>query len=423
MWIARIIGGVAALVACLSLVPSSLAAPALDGEFDLSDMPKHLTQGPDGNIWVAFGSKVARITPAGAVTEYDPQKVGSPHGIAAGPDGNLWVTQAGGVARFSPQNPDAAEEFAIAEISSGEAIVTGPDGNLWTASGKNVIEIPPGNPAGRELHEVAGMDARGIDATSDALWVVDRTGGRMIRMATDGTFDPITVGGGPQEVAAGPSNVVAFTNPSGDHHVGRLVAGGSPLTTLTGTTDPFGIDYGPDGAWWFAEFGTKTIGRLTADGQVTHLDGFSSGPRHITAGPGNTLWVALEQANKVARVSGVVAPPASGGPGGGTGSPGTGSADRVAPAVRRLSLAHRKLRAGKRPVVRLTLSEAGRVRIELRRRGARRASVVTRRAKAGRNVLRLRRLRPGRYVLKLTVTDAAGNRSAPKRLTLRVVKR
>src|SRR4051794_2964366 len=88
----------ASLIAALA-PGSALAAPTIDGEFPVSDTPKGIAAGPDGNIWVSVGGKIAKVTPDGTVTEYDPADVGSPNGIVTGPDGNLWVTQSGAVVR------------------------------------------------------------------------------------------------------------------------------------------------------------------------------------------------------------------------------------------------------------------------------------------------------------------------------------
>ncbi len=100
--------------AALAIPGSALAAPKIDGEFPVSDQPRGITQGPDGNIWAAVGGKVAKITPAGRVTEFDPANIGSPQGITTGPDGNLWVTQSDGVAKFSPADPNSATGFSVA---------------------------------------------------------------------------------------------------------------------------------------------------------------------------------------------------------------------------------------------------------------------------------------------------------------------
>ena len=79
---------------------SAAAAPVLNGTFPVSDTPYKLTQGSDGNVWVVVGgTKVARITPEGAVTEFDLTGVTGAKGITNGLDGNLWVTATGKVVK------------------------------------------------------------------------------------------------------------------------------------------------------------------------------------------------------------------------------------------------------------------------------------------------------------------------------------
>src|SRR5256885_2216560 len=54
-----------------------------------------ITAGSDGNIWFTDSGnrKVGRITPSGAVTEFElPDAGGIAFGIAVGPDKNIWIT-------------------------------------------------------------------------------------------------------------------------------------------------------------------------------------------------------------------------------------------------------------------------------------------------------------------------------------------
>lgn len=478
--------------ALLSGAAGAGAAPVVDGEFALPGPPRHLTTGPDGNVWAAIGGggDVARITPAGAVTPFDPATVAAPVGIAKDLDGRLWVTQGGGVARFLPVDPDAAEAFPITGLTDPRAIVLGPDGNLWTASNDKVFRIPPGDPATFTAFTVNGLSARGITAGTDGhLWVADfGTGsddGRLIRVATDGTFVAIPTAGGLQEVAAGPAGQVVFTDAvSTPHRLGRLTFGGAVEPTPVPLGDPFGITLGTDGAYWTARFGTHDLGRLTPDGQHTVLGGLSaaSGPRFLTAGPGNTLWVGLEVAEKVARVTGVDPPAPVGGGGtggGGTGGGGTGGSggepiggggtatppDVTAPKLSAVRLTRARFAAGRRLAapakgrpgvgtqVRLTLGEDAVVRVvverglagrrsgkscvapraALRRRKActRFRAVTTLRASrlAGARAVDVtgrvggRSLPTGSYRLRITATDGAGNVSREVRLAGTIVRR
>jgi uncharacterized repeat protein (TIGR01451 family) len=118
---------------------------------------------------------------------------------------------------------------------------------------------------------------------------------------------------------------------------------------------------------------------------------------------------------------------AAAGGGGGGGGGGTTTPDTTAPVLGAFA-AKGKLRSGRRGRLRAVLSEAASVRIVVARtRGKRRrVGVIVARLAAGEGVivvprkLKGKRLKPGLYRLTAVATDAAGNKSAPKRITVRV---
>src|SRR5438445_12164715 len=57
--------------------------------------PVDLAAGPDGNMWFVeqSASKIGRITPDGAVTEFPISNGGPPLDVTAGPAGSLWFTE------------------------------------------------------------------------------------------------------------------------------------------------------------------------------------------------------------------------------------------------------------------------------------------------------------------------------------------
>src|SRR5262245_16585588 len=305
----------AAVAVAAALVPGVASeAPAVPGQFDVSKQPGQLTLGPDGNVWVLIGSDIAKVQPNGTVTEYNPDKLDGATGITAGPDGNLWATDTKKVVKIPPADPLTATDFAIDDLTSPQGITTGPDGNLWAGTTDNVLRIPPGDPTTYKTFPVAGLSARGITAGGGLIWVADffNAGagtGQVHSVTVDGTETPYTVEGSPQGIAAGAGGQIAYANQGAPQHVGRISPGGQPLKSFyPNGTDPFGMTFGPDGNYWYAEFGVNKVGRLTPDGKVTDFGGLSpdSGPRYITAGAGNTVWVSLEKTKKIARVSGVV---------------------------------------------------------------------------------------------------------------------
>ncbi|HEX5374916.1 MAG TPA: hypothetical protein VFW48_02050 [Solirubrobacterales bacterium] len=91
-----------------------------------------IAAGSDGNVW--FGdcgtpTAVGKITPAGAVTEYEVP--GPPRSIALGPDGNLWFTQGNEESIGRITTSGVSTIFPAPSPSLPVSIVAGPDGNLW----------------------------------------------------------------------------------------------------------------------------------------------------------------------------------------------------------------------------------------------------------------------------------------------------
>ena len=120
-----------------------------------SGSPGEITAGPDDNVWfvettTTGANKIARITSAGAITEFDvpapPGGNAGARGIAAGADGNLWFVEefANKVVKMTTDGLMTA--FVIPTPRSvPNGIVAGPDGNLWFteyAAGK-VAQITP----------------------------------------------------------------------------------------------------------------------------------------------------------------------------------------------------------------------------------------------------------------------------------------
>jgi streptogramin lyase len=469
----------AALLASLVLAgvaPAAVsAAPAVTGEFPtsgtLSDKPSHIAEGPDGNIWAVLeDSKLARVTPSGAVTEFANANLSGARGITTGPDGNLWVTATNKVVQIDPTDPTNGTPTTINDIGSAQGITTGPDGNLWTGSDTNLIKIPPGDPSGNTPFNGVLGSARGIARGGDGnIWVADRGSQRIASFTTAGspTYYATSPTGGPMGVAAGPGTQIGFTDPlTSPQEVGRITPGGTAqrASTPDGLGDPTDIVFGNDVAYWMARFGDSDLLRMTPAGQQTTLTGLSanSGPRYITKGPSDTLWVSLETAQKIARISGVSAPPSSSGGGG-------APADHTAPGFSKASMSDKTVVVGKAATpltgtaaaktgttIRYTLSEAASVSLRIDRKlkgrkvkkGKKRvcakptrknrkkarctrlkkAGTLRRASHAGKNSvkfsgrIRHKALKPGSYRLTIVATDAAGNKSKAKRIDFRVVK-
>ena len=311
-------------MAAAALAAPAAAAPAVSGEFAIPSgvgSNNDIVQGPDGNMWVTTenNSSVARITPDGVVTEFP---VGNTaYGIESGPDGNLWVSTEIGVRKVPPANPAASTPYDVGLPGGGRGIVTGPDGKLWVAGTNQLVSFSPADPEGTDdSTAIAGLDPRGMSVGSDGLLWIAGNNGKVYSATAAATPTvppsdlPIAAAGGAQDVAGGgPSGQVAYAAPTTDPQtVGRITPGGLPLKTELTASDPFGVVFAPDGAYWVARSATNDLLRLTPDGQTTTLTGFAPsggvGPRKIATGPNNTLWVTLDTPEKVAKVTGVEPP-------------------------------------------------------------------------------------------------------------------
>lgn len=95
--------------------------------------------GPDNNVWFTEQKHVARITPAGVITEFTYPSAATSNtdgATAAGPDGNVWFTeyQNGKVGKINPTSHVITEYDVSATpnfCANPAQIVAGPDGNMY----------------------------------------------------------------------------------------------------------------------------------------------------------------------------------------------------------------------------------------------------------------------------------------------------
>ena len=305
------LSGALALLAVASSPAGAAKGPKLTGKFTVSGVGANneITKGSDGNVWVTLdnANDVARLTPNGTVSEFDAINITNPVGIASGPGGNLWVTQPGGVAIFNPADPDSATKYAIADITDARPIVRGPDGNMWTVSGDKVIRISAADPTQFTSFPVL-VAGRDIDRGKDgSLWVADFAG-QVVRVDTDGNATAFNTGAGSglQAIAAGPSGEAGYADPTSNPQiVGRIVKDKVRKTKSSG--DPFGVAYAAKSYWMprFASGDLLSLDPKTGKTRTAVKLGENVGPRRIATGPGKTLWITLDGADKIARVSGV----------------------------------------------------------------------------------------------------------------------
>jgi streptogramin lyase len=309
-----------ALSAALVWAPGAFGAPAVTGTFKVPGVSTNNKDvaGPEGDIWVTLegSDNVARVTPTGDVKEFELGLEGTT-GIAVGPEGKLWVTAKEAVAGFKPGDPEGSvEETTITTVKAeGSAIVAGPEHKMWVATEGEVLRFSPATPATHEEVLITGLAPHDIDSVGSVVAVADGGAPRIITFTT--AFEPheIKYGamGGSQGLAIAPSGQIGFSDPGANPEQIGLVTPPNPAQLQEQLGDPFGVAYGEDGAFWFAQFNDGGVVRLTADGQKSFLAGLPKmSARQITTGPDHTLWVTLTKATEegLARISGVEPPPA-----------------------------------------------------------------------------------------------------------------
>ena len=280
-----------------------------------------ITAGSDGNIWFTDSGnrKVGRITPSGAVTEFElPDAGGIAFGIAVGPDKNIWIT----VTAVGQGRPDwIARIYSSGEVTkfpagtgsgsypgtSPEGITAGPDGNIWfTEAGAGRIgritpagvltEFPIGDPESSPRGIVAGPDGN--------LWFIK--GGRfnagIAKISPSGVITDYRFGAVDElylsAITAGPDGNLWFTQsqlsgPQPQGAIGRVTPNGVITTfALPKGSTTHGLATGLDGNIWFTDSGRNAVGRISTTGAIREyaLPRRNAQPEAITAGPNGRLW-------------------------------------------------------------------------------------------------------------------------------------
>ena len=228
-------------LAAIAASPAA-AAPDVDGKFTVSGVgtDNDIAKGPDGNMWVTLDqtNDVAKITPRGVVTEFNPANVTSPVGITAGPDGNIWVTQAGGVARFSPNQPRRRGQVRHRRRQRPAPDRHRPRRQPMDHQRRERDPDPAADPTTATSFPVL-VAGRDIDASRDGrLWVADFAS-QVVRVTTAGVAKAFSTGDGSglQSIAAGPKSQVAYADPTSQpQKIGRVSSSGQIQKTNTRAT-------------------------------------------------------------------------------------------------------------------------------------------------------------------------------------------
>ena len=277
----------------LSLGSAAVAAP-IGGlkQFKVptaNSQPRAITNGSDGNRWFTEGTeftsapaKIARITPAGDITEFAPDVADGCNfciitDIAQGPGGILYITS----------NDPTVMRF-----------------NVTTHSFETPVQMPNTSALGGNL-AVSATDVWITDFNNDVVWRYQ---------ISNGQFTSVPVSD-PADVAVDVAGNAWFTEPGdvnapGTSNIGRIDAATGAVTT-TPTTDgsttvaPRSVTVASDGQVWFtARFTPQAVGRLSpSSNSVTLFPVTNTGPSGIAASPDGTVWFTQETKGNAARIT------------------------------------------------------------------------------------------------------------------------
>ncbi len=333
--------------------------------------PLSIALGGDGNVYYSnpASNAIGRVTPQGVITEFPlPTNNGGPGDVEAGPDGNIWFVEPTGLGRLTVGGAGAGtiNQFSLnlSASSSPAFLDSGPDGNLWfTDTGANLIGRvnTSGVLTGAFSLGQVNVGLNGITAGPDgAMWFLEGNTNAMGRITTGGTitrtnmnlpsganpfevywsgvggdnfllftqngndgiglFDtsqpvgsrfrgtiPTTPGGAPTGLTRTPDGALYFTE-GGTNTIGKIAAGTNftvAFATPTAGSTPLSIVVGSDGNLWFTEGTADKIGRMTTSGQFTEFAVPKRGafPSAIAAGPDGALWFAQNGSNTIGRIS------------------------------------------------------------------------------------------------------------------------
>jgi virginiamycin B lyase len=278
--------------------------------------PYLITWGFSGDLWFTEreANRVAKITAAGVITEFDvPTAFSFPEGIATVGGGDAWFTEFAGNKIGHVTSAGVFEEFTIPTPNSGpRGIIAGPTGGYWftefnagkigfitTAGVITEFTIPTPN-----------SGPVGIDwLTSSPLWFTESNTGKIGSITTAGVITEYNVpsGAGLGRICTGYDGFdfvdMWFVESNADK-VAKIAANGTVTEfNLQGAGSPFDINYGFDGVVYVAEAGANLIARVNPVGVIIEFEPPTpnSQPFSIAqaGGPGSKIWFTERGAAKI----------------------------------------------------------------------------------------------------------------------------
>jgi virginiamycin B lyase len=266
-----------------------------------SQMPTAIAIGMDRTVWftVDLGDAIGRLRDGRIEFLPTDIKAIEPVGLAGAPDGSVWFTDnaAHAVSRVAVSGEVTRIPLDTPSVRLGRLAV-GADGAVWFAesTGYSISEIRDGKLI-RHFYDSPRGGPYGIAVAPDGTaWASLQSGDQIIRVGTDGAikaFDLPTAASVPSDVAVGPDGAVWFLEYR-TNTIGRLI-GDSIQEFPVGERGAglSGLAVTPDGAVWFGLLREGSLGRLR-DGQIVRfrLPRSRAKPYTVVADRDGNVWYA-----------------------------------------------------------------------------------------------------------------------------------
>ena len=296
------------------VTPFNLTAKDVVSHFPLpnpSTDPSDLALGSDKNVWFTElnFSKIGRIKPNGAVSEFVLPGGHFGAGIAAGATGTLWFTEFGAGFIGKITTTGTVTEFPAPASAFTEGICKGPDGNMWfTDSNNNAVGkiTPTGNVTEFPLL-TNGANPRSIVTGPDGnLWVVETGPEAIARVTPTGTVTEFKgAGDNAYAITVGANGKLYASSANG---IWQITTAGAITESIFsgGPTVWTHIILGPDKQMWMT---SQAFGALIEFNPSTHKFSSSIQPDIVNGSPGvisgltigsdGDVWIAGQTGNDI----------------------------------------------------------------------------------------------------------------------------
>ena len=171
----------------------------------------------DGTFFQANirGNRISRIATDGTVSTYATEGLFNPVGLVLDPKGVLWVANCGAGSIQRIASDGSSTLFVKSDLlKCPNGLTRDPDGNLYAANFYNgdVVRIAP-DATVSVVASLPGKNNGHLVYHDKHLYVVDRAGHRIFKVAMDGTFEPFA-GSGEKGGADGAASEASFCFPN-----------------------------------------------------------------------------------------------------------------------------------------------------------------------------------------------------------------